>query len=84
MTTGSVINPNPPLVDVQITINNLPFTVRAGRNSVAGLKQLAGVHACDELSVIKDGKPVALPNDGFVKIEGGEAFLSSPASCGSS
>ena len=61
---------------VMITINNNPFSIHRGRQTVAEIKRLGGVPQADVLEQLIDGKLTPLPDDGAVTIKGGEVFLS--------
>ena len=61
---------------VKITINNHPYDVHRGRQSVAALKTLAGIPSSDELDEVIHGQLDPLPDDGAVTIKGGEDFKS--------
>lgn len=69
---------------VTITINNQPFKIHRGRQSVAGIKKVGGVPLTDELEEVIKGKLTPLPDDGEVTIKGGEVFISHPRDSGSS
>lgn len=62
--------------EVTITINNKPYEVHRGRQTVAHLKNLGGVSRNYELDEVKDGKLVPLDDDGSVTIIGCEVFKS--------
>lgn len=70
--------------EVQIRINNEPFTIRQGRHSVVDIKTLGHVPQTDVLAEVKDKELVRLPDDSFVVIRGHEIFKSHPRSGGSS
>jgi hypothetical protein len=68
---------------VAILINGKKYETSQGKNSVEHIRKLGHVPATDVLSELKHGKPVDLPNDGFVHIKGGEVFVSHVPSAGS-
>jgi hypothetical protein len=70
--------------EVTITIDNKNFTVHRGSQTVAELKQLAGIPAAYELEEIVDGKLVPLNDNQRVVIKGGERFVSHPRAGASS
>ena len=70
--------------EVKITIDNKVFEVKPGEQKVSALKELAGIPAAKELEEIIDGTLTPLPDDGTVKICGGEVFLSHARRGGSS
>jgi hypothetical protein len=69
---------------VEISINGQNYSTHRGRNTVAHLRTLGSIPANEILSQLKHGRFDDLPNDGHVKIKGGEVFVSHPASAGSS
>ena len=69
---------------VQITINNKPYEIHRGNQTVAAIKQIGGVPLADYLDELIDGKFVHLPDDGSVTIKDGEIFVSQPKDGGSS
>lgn len=70
--------------EVEIIINNAPFTIHRGRQSVATIKQVGGVPSADDLEQVVNGQLTPLADDGSVTIKGGEVFLSHIKDCGSS
>lgn len=62
--------------DVAITIDNNPYSIHRGRQTVAALKALAGVSQSYDLAELEDGRLVPLADDGAVTIKGGEVFKS--------
>lgn len=70
--------------EVTITINNDPFRIHRGRNTVIEIKKVGGVPLADELEQLIDGKLVPLPDDGAVTIKGSEIFISHVRDSGSS
>jgi hypothetical protein len=62
--------------NVNITIDDKPWTVHRGHLTVAELKTLAGIPLAYDLDRIIDGKFEPLPDDGGVTIKGGEIFIS--------
>ncbi len=62
--------------EVTITINDKPYEVHRGRQTVAYLKEMGGVPQNYELDEVKDGRLVPLDDDGSVTIKGGEVFKS--------
>ena len=62
--------------EVTITINNKPYEVHRGRQTVAYLKELGEVPQNFELDEVKDGQLVQLDDDASVTIKGGEVFKS--------
>lgn len=62
--------------EVTITINNSPYKVHRGRQTVVYLKEIAGISQSFELDEVENGRLVPLPDDGSVTIKGGEEFKS--------
>lgn len=62
--------------EVTIKINNSPYEVHRGRQTVAYLKELAGISQSFELDEVENGRLVPLSDDGSVTIKGGEEFKS--------
>ena len=62
--------------EVTITINDTPYEVHRGRQTVAYLKELGGVPQNYELDEVKDGRLIPLDDDGSVTIKGNEVFKS--------
>ncbi len=62
--------------EVTIAINDKPYEVHRGRQTVVYLKELGGVPQNYELDEVKDGRLVPLDDDGSVTIKGGEIFKS--------
>lgn len=62
--------------EVTITIDNKPYQVHRGRETVAYLKEIAGIAQTFELDEVEDGRLVPLADDGSVTIKGGEEFKS--------
>lgn len=62
--------------EVTITIDNKPYQVHRGRQTVADLKEIAGVSQSFELDEVEDGRLVPLADDASVTIKGGEEFKS--------
>ena len=81
-------SPNPPGEhpgsEVTITINGVAKHIHRGHHNVVELKDLGGIPHADELAEIIDRKLVPLPDDGAVRIKGGEEFVSHPRTGGSS
>lgn len=69
---------------VTITINNEPYEIHRGRQSVEAIKLLGGVPLADDLDQVIDGQLVPLPDDGAVTIKGDEDFVSHPKDGGAS
>lgn len=61
---------------VTIIINDKPYEVHRGRQTVAYLKELGEVPQNYELDEVKDGRLIPLDDDGSVTIKGGEVFKS--------
>lgn len=71
--------------EVHITINNVRYSVRPGRHSVAEVKAVGHVPLADDLEQVLHGNQLhLLADDGHVEIHGGEAFVSHPKSASSS
>lgn len=70
--------------EVQITVDEKPFTIHRGRRTVAEIKTAAGVPLADDLEQIEDEKLVLLADDASITIKGGEVFLSHKKSGGTS
>ena len=62
--------------EVTITIDNKPYQVHRGRQTVTYLKEIAGIAQSYELDELEDGRLVQLADDGSVTIKGGEEFKS--------
>jgi hypothetical protein len=62
--------------EVTITINNKPYEVHRGHQTVIYLKGLGGVPRDYELDELKEGQLVPLNDDATVAIKGGEVFKS--------
>ncbi|HKW22800.1 MAG TPA: hypothetical protein VJO13_15545 [Ktedonobacterales bacterium] len=62
--------------EVTITINNEPYQVHRGRQTVTYLKGIAGIAQSFELDELEDGRLAPLADDGSVTIKGGEEFKS--------
>ena len=62
--------------EVTITINNAPYQVHRGRETVVYLKEIAGISQSFELDELEDGRLVSLADDGSITIKGGEEFKS--------
>ncbi len=72
---------------VEITINNKPYQIHRGRQTVLAIKTLGGVPQADELAQVVEGNTpplTPLKDDGSVTIKGGEIFVSYPRDSGSS
>lgn len=72
---------------VEITINNKPYQIHRGRQTVVAIKALGGVPQADELAQVIEGNTpplTPLKDDGSVPIKGGEIFVSYPKDSGSS
>jgi hypothetical protein len=69
---------------VKITVNNNPYPIHRGRQTVEAIKKAGGVSLADKLDQIIDGKLVPLDDNGSVVIKGGEEFKSHPPSGGAS
>ena len=63
--------------DVTVYYKDLGYTIHRGSHTVAELKQVFGVPANYELTVLGDGITV-LPDDGRYTIKGGEHFGANP------
>jgi hypothetical protein len=63
-------------LEVIITINNKPYEVHRGRQTVVYLKEIGGVPQNYELDEVKDGQLVRLDDDDSVTIKGCEVFKS--------
>jgi hypothetical protein len=62
--------------EVSITINNKPYEVHRGRQTIVYLKEIGEVPQNYELDEVKDGQLVRLDDDDSVVIKGGEVFKS--------
>jgi len=62
--------------EVTITLNNKPYEVHRGRQTVVYLKELGEVPQNYELDEVKDGQLVRLDDDAIISIKGGEVFKS--------
>jgi hypothetical protein len=70
---------------VTITVDNVPYEIHRGRQTVADIKALAGIPPADHLVLVRaDNEPEELKDDGSIVIKGGERFLSHPKDSGSS
>lgn len=63
---------------VVITVDNKEVSVHRGRQSVAGIKNAAGIPLAYELAQVIEGKLTPLTDDGAVIIKGSEQFVSYP------
>ena len=70
--------------EVEITINQVTYTIHRGRRTVAEIKQVGRVPLADDLEQVVAGKLEPLPDDGAVTLKGGEVFVSHIKDCGSS
>jgi len=61
---------------VTIVIDDNPWTIHRGSQTVSYLKTLAGIPLAYDLDKIIDGNFEPLPDDGRVTIKGGEIFIS--------
>ena len=61
---------------VTVTVDGQPKQVRPGRYKVSLFKKAVGVDPSYELDELVNGKLVALPDDGHIKVKGGETFVS--------
>ncbi len=71
-----------PIVTIQV--DNKPYQIHRGRQSVSEIKRIAGVPQAFELEEVVGGKLVPLPDDGSVTLKGGEVFVSHPKDSGAS
>ncbi len=62
--------------EVTITIDNKAYQIHRGRQTVAYLKELAGISQSFELDEVEHGTLVPLADDGSVTIKGEEEFKS--------
>lgn len=69
---------------VTITVDTKPYRIHRGRQTVAAIKQVAGVPLAFELERLVDGRLMPLADDASVTIKGGEVFLSHPKDGGAS
>ena len=63
---------------VEIMVNGEAFEIHRGRQSVADIKELAGVPKADQLEQVIDGQLVPLDDGAAVTIKGDEQFVSHP------
>lgn len=63
---------------VTITVNSKTYEIHRGHQTVAAIKEVAGVPAAFQLDELIDGTFTPLPDDGSVTIKGGEDFMSYP------
>jgi hypothetical protein len=63
---------------VDITVDNRPFRIHRGHQTVAHIKDVGGVPQGYDLDQVVDGKLVPLTDDGAVVIKGHEVFVSHP------
>lgn len=61
---------------VVVTVDTQPKQVRPGRYRVNVFKRAVGVDSSYELEELRDGKLVPLPDEGHIRIRGGECFVS--------
>lgn len=61
-----------------ITVNNQPYTIHRGHETVTAIKEVAGVPTAYQLDELIDGTFTPLKDDGSVTIKGGEQFMSYP------
>lgn len=59
-----------------IKIDNIDYQVHRGRQTVAHLKEIAGISQSYELAELQDGRLVPLADDASVTVKGGEEFKS--------
>jgi hypothetical protein len=69
---------------VTITVDTKPYKIHRGRQTVAEIKQVAGVPLAFDLEQLIDGRLTPLADDASVTIKGGEVFLSHPKDGGAS
>lgn len=69
---------------VEIKVNNNPYSIHRGKQSVKTIKTTRNVALADKLEQVIDGKLVPLEDDGSVVIKGGEEFKSHIPSGGAS
>ena len=69
---------------VSITVNGAIYTIHRGHQSVALIKQVAGVPLAHDLEQVIENVLSPLPDDGSVVLKGGEVFVSHPKDAGSS
>ncbi len=62
--------------EVTIKIDNTSYQIHRGHQTVAYLKEIAGVSQSFELDEVEDGRLVPLADDGSLTIKGGEEFKS--------
>lgn len=70
--------------NVTIHVNNKEVFLHPGRYPVATIKKLSGVPLAEDLDELVETKLKPLPDDGTVKIEGCEIFISHVKDGGSS
>ena len=71
-----------PIVTIQV--DNKPYEIHRGRQSVSEIKRVAGVPQAFELEEVVSGKLVPLSDEGGVTLKGGEVFVSHPKDSGAS
>lgn len=70
--------------EVHITVDGKQYKVKRGKEKVASIKSIASVPAAYQLDQDINGVLTPLDQDGFVVINGGEIFVSFPATGSSS
>lgn len=70
--------------NITITVDTKPYKIHRGHQSVAEIKNVAGVPLAFELEQLISGKLTPLADDGAVTLKGGEIFLSHPKDGGAS
>lgn len=70
--------------EVEIFINNTPYEIHRGSQSVAELKTKGNVPLADVLEQLMDNSLKELDDNGRVTIKGGEKFFSHPRTSSSS
>jgi len=63
---------------VAIMINGKGYGIYNEEAFVVELKAIAGIHPADKLNEVVHGVLVPVPDDGRVKVNGGEIFASQP------
>ncbi len=63
---------------VTITVDNKPYGIHRGHQTLAALKDVAGVPAAYQLDGLIGGTLTPLNDDGAVTVKGGEESTSSP------
>lgn len=61
---------------VQVTVDNTPKTIQAGKYRVSDLKRVLGIEPSRVLDEVLSGEFKELPDNGTVHVKGGEIFVS--------